>query len=81
MPAHAQPSSPAPSEPETLRLGPFGGSWDVTGNLGKTLPQHSHSLYSRDTEAPRSWGLAPMSHGKSVKAESWSLGSGWAPCP
>lgn len=21
-----------------------------------------------------------MSHGKSVKAEPWSLGSGWAPC-
>lgn len=73
MPAHAQPSSPASSKPENLRLGPFGGSWAVLERLclntrihyiaGTPRPQGAGGsptcpTASRSRQSPGPWALA-----------------------
>ena len=73
MPAHVQPSSPARSKPETLRLGPFGGSRAVLERLclntrihyiaGTPRPQRAGGSPTcptarRSRQSPGPWALA-----------------------
>lgn len=72
MPAHPQPSSPAPSEPETLRLGPFGGSWAILERLCLNTLIH----YIAGTPRPRGAGGSPTCPTASRSRQSlgpWAL--------